>query len=123
VCLYIWNTKIQVLKLCTTSDSPTAKLRTCLPVGEEGDRVACTRSNCVQILPVVIYESEEMAIQAANEQCLVVCEDDWRLNMNDLVNNVTTKPRAAQLPTMCMFLRKRIMTTEELDLVAEGLKR
>jgi hypothetical protein len=106
-----------------SSDSPTAKLRTCLPAGDEGDRVACTRSNCVQVLPVMVYESEELAIQAANDQCLVVCEDDWRLNMNDLVNNVTTKPKAAQLLTICMFLQKRIMTTEELDLAAEGLKR
>jgi hypothetical protein len=64
-----------------------------------------------------------MAIQAANEQCLVVCEDDWRLNMNKLVNNVTKTPKAAQLPTICMFLRKHIMTTEEQDLAAEGLER
>jgi hypothetical protein len=121
VCLEHKDSSLETVHI--SSDTPSAKLRTCLPAGEEGDRVACSRSNCVQILPVEMYNSEEMAIQAANEQCLVVCEDDWHLNINDLINNVSTSPKAALLPSICMFLRKRIMTPEDQDLATEGQER
>ena len=55
-----------------SSDSSCAELKTCLPSGHESDKVACSRVNSVQVIPVEWFNNEDDAVEASHEQSINV---------------------------------------------------